>query len=387
MEGSCSDSDGAALWWSPLAPVAGAPIKILAVGDGEGDLTMTDPQGGDKKLLAVRHDGPPSSMTAEFTPTRAGSHQLIWRRGGKPIACRKIAVAAKPAVPSTAVGSNIWPTAHTWDRRYENFYSAWIATLFDAPVDQSLDFRPLHQALRDPGRNFLYGYLGLREDDAKNKAAISATPDCADLPYFLRAYFSWKLGLPFGFRDCDRGTESRPPALHDLLQQRRRADGESKDALAATKAFFRQLANRVQSGSARTGLDDDATDYYPVPLERAALRPGVIYADPYGHVMVVVKWVDQTAEKGGLLLAVDGQPDTSIGRKRFWEGTFLFANDVKSAGPGFKAFRPLARGADGKLGPVANADDRPQGRPGARAVLGRAKEGERPTASTRAWAS
>ena len=121
------------------------------------------------------------------------------------------------------------------------------------------------------------------------------------------------------------------------------------------KSFFRQLANRVQSGSARTGLDDDATDYYPVPLERTALRPGVIYADPYGHVMVVVKWVDQTADKGGLLLAVDGQPDTSIGRKRFWEGTFLFANDVKSAGPGFKAFRPLARGADGKLEPVANA--------------------------------
>ena len=71
--------------------------------------------------------------------------------------------------------------------------------------------------------------------------------------------------------------------------------------------------------------------------------------------MVVVKWVDQTADKGGLLLAVDGQPDTSIGRKRFWEGTFLFANDVKSAGPGFKAFRPLARGADGKLEPIANA--------------------------------
>ena len=97
------------------------------------------------------------------------------------------------------------------------------------------------------------------------------------------------------------------------------------------------------------------TDYYPVPLDRTALRPGVIYADPYGHVMVVVKWVDQTADKGGLLLAVDGQPDTSIGRKRFWEGTFLFTTTSKSAGPGFKAFRPLARGADGKLEPLANA--------------------------------
>jgi hypothetical protein len=362
VEASCNDSDAAALWWSPAAPAIGQPIKIMAVGDGGGDLSVTDPHGDDKALTTARHDGPPGSLTGEFTPTRPGSHQLIWRRGGKPIACRKLDVAAKPAAPPTAamssmsamsVGKAVWAAPHGWDRRYENLYSAWIATLFDAPVDQSLDFRPLHQALRDPARNFLYGYLGLREDDPKNKAAIAATPDCADLPYFLRAYFSWKLGLPFGFRDCDRGTESRPPRCTTFYSNDDAPSG--KDTLAAVKSFFRQLANRVQSGSARTGLDDDATDYYPVPLERSALRPGVIYADPYGHVMVVVKWVDQTADKGGLLLAVDGQPDTSIGRKRFWEGTFLFANDVKSAGPGFKAFRPIARGADGKLEPAANA--------------------------------
>jgi hypothetical protein len=352
-DGSCTDSDGTALWWSPATPVIGHPFKIMAVGDGAADLTVTDPHGDAKALSTVRHDGPPTSVSAEYTPTRAGAHQLIWRRGGKAIACRKIPVAAKAVAPSTSVGASVWASAHAWDRRYENLYSAWIATLFDAPIDQSLDFRPLHQALRDPARNFLHGYLGLREDDPKNKAAIAATPDCADLPYFLRAYFSWKLGLPFGFRDCDRGTESRPPRCTSFYSNDDAPSG--KDTLAAVKSFFRQLANHVQSGSARTGLDDDATDYYPVPLERSALRPGTIYADPYGHVMVVVKWVDQTADKGGLLLAVDGQPDTSIGRKRFWEGTFLFANDVKSAGPGFKAFRPLARGADGKLEPITNA--------------------------------
>ena len=72
-------------------------------------------------------------------------------------------------------------------------------------------------------------------------------------------------------------------------------------------------------------------------------------------MLVLVEWVPQTASRHGILLAVDAQPDNSVTRKRFWEGTFLFANDVKSAGPGFKAFRPLARGADGKLEPVANA--------------------------------
>jgi hypothetical protein len=347
-EGSCSDSDAAALWWSPLAPALGAPIKILAVGVGDGELTVSEPQGGDKKLTSVRRDGPPSSLTADFTPARAGSHQLVWRRGGKTIACRKIPVAAKPAAPSTTLGPNIWPTAHAWDRRYENFYSAWIATLFDAPVDQSLDFRPLHQALRDPARNFLYGYLGLREDDPKNKTAISATPDCADLPYFLRAYFSWKQGLPFGFRDCDRGTESRPPRCTNFYSNDDAPAAKAKDALAGVKGFFRQLANRVQSGSARTGLDDDATDYYPVPLERTALRPGVIYADPYGH----------------------DRPEAVLG------GDVFVRERRQERRPRVQGVPPAGAGRRRQAGADDQRGDRPQGRRGARAVLRRAKEGE-----------
>src|SRR5262245_42009476 len=146
LTGNCTDSETAALWWSPQAPAVGHPFKIMAVGDGGGDLTVTDPQGGEKTLTTVRRDGPPTSVTGDFTPTRAGSHQLIWRHGGKPIACAKIAVAAKPPAPAMAVGANVWAAPHAWDRRYENLYSAWIASLFDAPIDQSLDFRPLHQA-------------------------------------------------------------------------------------------------------------------------------------------------------------------------------------------------------------------------------------------------
>src|SRR5262249_14746675 len=69
--------------------------------------------------------------------------------------------------------------------------------------------------------------------------------------------------------------------------------------------------------------------------------PGTVYADPYGHTLMIVRWVPQTPTRPGLILAVDAQPYESMGYKRFWEGTFLFA-DEPSAGPGFKAFRPLA---------------------------------------------
>jgi len=353
--GPCADSDEAALWWSPLAPVAGGAIKVLAVGDptAAGEMAVVDPDGRRHALTVTRHPGLPGSLSAEVAAPHAGSYRLTWTRGEKS-ACREIAVTARAAKPPTTVGATVWPARHAWDRRYENFFSAWIDLLFDAPVDQSLDFRPLHQALRDPARNFLANALGLREDDPKNRAAIVATPDCADLPYFLRGYFAWKLGLPFGFRDCDRGTDARPPRCTGFYDNEDPPTGH--DPLAAIRSFLRQMANHVQSGSARTALDDDATDYYPVALDRKALRPGTIYADPYGHVMLIVKWVDQTPERGGLLLAVDGQPDTSIGRKRFWEGTFLFTNDTKSAGPGFKAFRPVVRGADGHLVALPNRE-------------------------------
>jgi len=164
-----------------------------------------------------------------------------------------------------------------------DFYSAWIERLFDAPPDKSVDFRPLHQALRDPARNFLYGHLGLAEDDPKNKAAVPATPDCADLPFYLRAYFAWKLGLPVGFHDCDRGTDARPRAARASTRTRTRPRNDAKNAkevLPRVKSFLRLMSNRVQSGSARTALDDERTDYYPLKLDRKSLRPGVVYADP-----------------------------------------------------------------------------------------------------------
>ncbi len=101
------------------------------------------------------------------------------------------------------------------------------------------------------------------------------------------------------------------------------------------------LANAVHSGNGRTAAGDDNTDYYPVSLKQETLRPGTIYADPYGHVLVIVKRVPQTADAAGVFLAVDGQPDGTVARKRFWRGNFLFAQDPALGGPGFKRFRPV----------------------------------------------
>jgi hypothetical protein len=118
----------------------------------------------------------------------------------------------------------------------------------------------------------------------------------------------------------------------------------------------RSVADGVHSGSGRTRATDDNTDYYPVPLSQEALRPGTVYADPYGHMLILVKRVSQSDGAAGVLLAVDAQPDGTVARKRFWRGNFLFAEDPALGSPGFKRFRPIVREKNGNLRRLSNAE-------------------------------
>ena len=338
----CPDFSSAAIGTAPAAAAPGKSLAILAVlTDGPADgLVAFGPGGESVPLRASSRGGPPWSLAARLDRVRSGSYRVEVRRRGQTIACRTVAVGR-------GAESVNEPAMEQWSTGAEAFYSAWIERLFDGPVEENLSWPSLEPVLRDPSRNFLYDYLGQGED-----ARLPAEPDCADLPYFLRTYFAWKLGLPVAYRACDRGTASRPPACGAPLVDDR--FGSGAQPAASFNALMRQIANTVHSGSARTGLGADATDFYPVPLEREALWPGTVFADPYGHTLMLVKWVPQTARQSGLLLAVDAQPDNSVARKRFWEGTFLFAN-VKGAGPGFKAFRPLLRDEGGRLRLPGNA--------------------------------
>src|SRR5262249_34922015 len=120
--------------------------------------------------------------------------------------------------------------------------------------------------------------------------------------------------------------------------------------------FMHTVADTVHSGTARTALNSDNTDYYPVALSQQTLRPGVVYADPYGHVLMIVRRVPEKDGSAGIILAVDGQPDGTVARKRFWRGNFLFAQDPALGGPGFKRFRPIVREPNGALRRLTNSE-------------------------------
>jgi hypothetical protein len=392
---------------SPLAPWTGAPLRVMVIAEKpvEGTLSLVAPDGKVAVKSADRHEGPPYSWFTEVASPAAGTwHATLERMSADcgPVT-RDIAVGARKPEPFKIPAGSIWQTRNNWNSTNEALFSAWIEKLFDAPPDQDLNWKVWYEVLRDPSRNFLHNYLGRNEDATQT----GLRPDCADFVYFLRAYFAFKMGLPFGYSNCSRGFGGKPPKCYQWFDVEHpevtrpppppeqdagvpaadappsspppqtpsllRLFGQSEtpaDVPAApppAKAappkpkrptnfgeYLRDVGDVVHTGAVRAG--DDNADFYIVPLTKETLRPGTVYADPYGHVLMLVRRVPEMNGTPGVFLAVDAEPDGSITRKRFWRGNFLFVHEPALGTPGFKHFRPIVRENGGPLRRLSNAE-------------------------------
>jgi len=402
---ACDEAVGLAVLPTPVTPWTGMPLRVMFVTDKpfDGQLSLVGPNGAVAAQSAERRGGPPYFWFAEVATPQAGAWRATLSLSGAPSGCstltRDITVAnQKPPSPAGGEGS-VWPVRASWNRSTEDLYSAWIAKLFDAPPDQDLSWKAWHEVLKDRSRNILFNYLGTGEDNI----VVSVRPDCADFVYFLRAYFAYKMGLPFGYSNCSRGMAGSPPKCYQWfdimhpgvtrppappseqvaaaappaaapaekpnLLQKMFGQEQSAPAAAAAAApapkrvgapnfgqYLRAVGDVVHTGSVRVAGNDDNTDFYLVPLTQETLRPGTVYADPYGHVLMLVTRIAEANGKPGVYLAVDAEPDGTVTRKRFWRGNFLFAHVPALGSPGFKRFRPIVRAENGGLRRLTNAE-------------------------------
>src|SRR5215469_5359391 len=326
----CQDADVAVLA-APIAPWKGAPLRVLVAAEQafDGEFALIAPDGSVAAKSHERSGGPPYFWIAEVATPAVGTWHATLVREAAPAACRTITrdivVSAQKIPGPRATPGSVWPIRNTWNRATENLFSAWIEKLFDAPLDTEPSWKAWHEVLRDQSRNLLFNYLGANEDNV----TINLRPDCADFAYFLRAYFAFKMGLPFGYSNCSRGGKcyqwfnmehpeaTRPPpppdqriasALADPSETAASANAAPPKQAASTLSFaeyLRIVGDVVHSGSVRVSGNDDNTDFYTVPLTQESLRPGTVYADPYGHVMMLARRVPQSASAAGVLLAVD----------------------------------------------------------------------------------
>ena len=358
-------------------------------------IRIKDRKGKEVSLIRDFRSGFPATTVAHLPKNlSAGIYAVEIGHQGVIARCAKIRVGigSRDGRKQPAYFDKTWPVKRKWNDAEEALYSAWVRELFHADVEQDLAFRALHEVTSVRERNLLHDYLGMIEDSPKS--GLSLSPDCADTPYFLRAYYSWKRRLPFVFRSCNRGRVGKAPQCSNQrsnldppeLKSGWKAPEESKTeqtrngkrGLAAEKPskaeqnsslkkqtlaiqaasdeeeqaevpkamsliqyFFRKtLGWGVHTGNGRVALKDEQSDLYPINMSRRSIRPGTVYADPYGHILVVSEFVAPRGGVPGILFAVDGQPDASITRKRFWEGNFLWNPDPGLGGSGFKNFRP-----------------------------------------------
>lgn len=325
---------------SPQQPVPGKSFRVLAAWDADPGMTqivVTGPEGALRARTSREGSGLPGWRCDSFQAGPAGRYHIALKAGRTVLASCEVEITPMP-VAARQPAAGVWENRRAWGRESELLYAAWIEALF-AGAPEGSSWPSLHEVTRRAEENPLFNHLGLGEDDPAGKVSVIMEPDCADNPFYLRAYFSWKLGLPFGFHEAGRGTLKQPP--HTGRWTTNTSHPGQPHPVRAFNAFLRTVMNTIHSGAARTRLADDTSDYYPLPLTRAALRPGAVFADPYGHTFTLVRWIPQSGRKSGLLLAVDAQPDGTVQIKRFWKGNFLFTTEGVIGEPGFKAFRPI----------------------------------------------
>ncbi len=357
----CADSLDVAIFNSPKRPHARAPLRALVVSEpvppADARIVVLDPKGRLHPAPTQRFGGPPYGFVAQVDKPTPGRWRLALVAGDQVLACQDARVGRGPSREKAVTPGEdpIWRSRIKWERDTENLYSLWVERLFAGAPDQDLSWKNLHEVLRERDRNLLHDHLGMGEDGA-GKQGLALKPDCADFPYFLRAYFAWKLGLPFAYRGCRRGNAERAPTCGEPLSNHQSLEvpedaltpPDPVDAVAAFERFARRnVGGTVHSSSLRTAPDDERSDFYPVRLDRRGLRPGTIFADPYGHTLMISQWIPQKDGESGWLIAADAQPDGIIGRRIFWKGSFLFPEDEAVKGAGWKRFRPVRATADG----------------------------------------
>lgn len=207
------------------------------------------------------------------------------------------AFAFMSVAPASAAPWRI--TKDHWDETDEKGFSEFVTSLGKA------DCWTVDECMKGPGNPY-------RHTDPKVKFLI----DCADVPYFLRGYYAWKNGLPFGWQNAMMSSDGPRGDIRYSSEGNRIVGRASVPATAsgvsAIPLLF-QITNTVSTAMfRRNSITENATyfsDTYSPRLDRKGIRPGTIAYDVNGHVSIVWR-----VENNGRILIFSSHPDHTLSR-------------------------------------------------------------------------
>ncbi|MBF0406278.1 MAG: hypothetical protein HQM10_02905 [Candidatus Riflebacteria bacterium] len=215
-------------------------------------------------------------------------------------------------LPAVAIAGAWILSSNRWTDEDERNYSEFVRKFGESKYGN------LNKFIRDSSLNPLYS------DEDKN---MNLYPDCADLPYVIRAYVAYKLKLPFSYTTAisGKGGDQR------YSRGNHPSDFKDQDCFQSAKSLLGNV-HLVNSGYYRMAPNVENSDTYPVRVDKNSIVPGTIYYDPNGHVAIVYQVTDD-----GRLRVIDAHPDKSVSRP--WFGS-KFARGSSSNGGGFRKWRP-----------------------------------------------
>ncbi|WP_395072284.1 hypothetical protein [Hyphococcus sp.] len=231
------------------------------------------------------------------------------------------AYAAASEIPEAVNTGRAWEVYKSaWDASDEAGYSAFVQALGRSNCS-SID-----SCLKDSANPY------------RSPVDPDLVGDCADMAYVLRAYYAWKNGLPFSYqnamRTADRSRQDLRYSTEGNVVAGRR---QILNSVSNAPAFIARIGGEVSTAMFRTnpesGHGKNHDDFYPVKIERGAVRPGILAYDIYGHVGIVYDILDD-----GRILVVASHPDNSVTRTAYGPN---FMRSKPELGAGLKGWRPI----------------------------------------------
>lgn len=276
---------------------------------------------------------------------------------------------------------------NTWTKSFEKSYEEFVASLGKAK--QAGVCHTTSACIKSPVAN--PQFYNLNPDQL-----VDVFADCADLPYVLRAYFSWMNDLPFSYpvnltpapiktaetqmllgqlsdlyKELEKAGMFKKQAIKRQIKDLRKKIYGDKDTDIRYNSFGNKIvakrfiktgdninevlvgvSNSISTASFRTDASNDATDKtfrdtYPLAVSKAAIKPGTVLYDPNGHVAVVYE-----VTKNGKVLLIDAHPDNSLTAITYGE---KFSQTNVEIGGGFSNWRPFSV-EDGIVTAIANGE-------------------------------
>ncbi len=228
-----------------------------------------------------------------------------------------------------------WPARRVWNAAAEDDFARFVTAIGRGVTEGRCGH--LDECLASPVVNPLV------DDD---EMRLRMLPDCADVAYVLRAYFAFKRQLPFGFVAAMGGEGGDPRYLHTgrPVLWRQWTDFRSP------RALFDEMRSYVHSGMFRLSPKLEDGDTYAARIDRASVRPGAVYYDTDGHVLVVTEVLPT-----GDVQFIDGHPGGSLTHPRF-HAPAQTPPGSPSWGGGFRRWRPQRLDAQGVIVRARNAE-------------------------------